>query len=318
MTKNAFSGNGWTADQLPDLSGKTYVITGGNSGIGFVASRLLAERGGRVIMICRSEEKAKNAVADLNAGSHAVDAEFIQGDLADLSSVKNAASQIRARCPSIDGLINNAGLMMIPKRTETKDGFETQFGVNHLGHFVLNAALGDLVEKASGRFVSVASVAHKFAPGIRFSDVMFKDGYKPGRVYAQSKLANLMYALELNRRLEGAGLKSRAFACHPGYSDTNLQVTGPGSIAAFFMRPLTMAFSQPAELGALPTVLAAASDQAAPGGYYGPTGFMDMTGPVREARMTGAAKNEQAGAKLWDLSEELTGAKWSIFERAAA
>lgn len=312
-----FSSKGWTADKLPDLSGKTYVITGANSGIGFEAARMLGERGAQITMLCRSEKKATDAVRELTGLAPEGRFDFVQMDLADLSSVRRAADDIRKTHQSIDGLVNNAGIMMVPKRELTVDGFETQFGVNHLGHFALNARLCELVEAASGRFVAVASIAHKYARGFKFDDLMMEQGYTATGAYCQSKLANLSYALELNRRLEAGGLKARAFACHPGYSATNLQSTGPGAIAALVMKPLNAILAQSAEKGALPTVLCTAGTEAKPGEYYGPTGFRDFGGPVDVASSTRAARDEKAASRLWAKSEELTSASWPIFESTA-
>lgn len=313
MTDRAFGKSGWTSENLTDLSGKNYVITGGNSGIGFEAARMLGEKAAQVTILCRSEDKASAAVTELSQLAPAGRFDYVLMDLSDLASVREAAGRVRDSRASIDGLVNNAGIMMIPKRELTKDGFETQFGVNHLGHFVLNAELCDLVEAAAGRFVCVASIAHKYAHGFHFDDLMFADGYNPIRAYAQSKLANLVYALELNRKIADSNCAACAFACHPGYSDTNLQTTGPGGIAAMLMKPLTMMLSQPAAKGAIPTVLCAAGADAEPGCYYGPTGFREFSGAVDRAVVSPFAKNRIDAERLWLESEKLTGAKWRIF-----
>jgi len=317
MTRRQFGAKGWSPDRLPDLTGKTYIITGGNSGIGFEAARMLGDKGGNVTILCRNEEKAKAAVKALKEKAPGGIFKYILIDLSALGSVRVAAETVRAKHRSIDGLINNAGIMMLPKKEHTTDGNEMQFGVNHLGHFALNALLCDLVEEAGGRFVSVASIAHKYAKRFRFHDANFENGYSSTGAYAHSKLANLSYALELNRRLENANLDSRAFVCHPGYSDTNLQSTGPGSFASLAMKPLTAILSQPAAKGAIPTVLCAAGEEADPGAYYGPTGFQDMTGAVDRAWTSRAARDEDAARLLWEMSEKLTGVTWPIFENAS-
>ena len=314
MSARAFGPHGWKIDRLADdLSGKTYVITGGNSGIGFEAARMLGERGATVTILCRSEAKANDALEKLRARAPSGKFGFIQMDLSDLASVRRAADEVRAKHETIDALVNNAGIMMLPKRVLTTDGFETQFGVNHLGHFALSGLLAETVEASAGRFVSVSSIAHQFAPGFRFDDIMFERGYSPSAAYGQSKLADLSFAIELNRRLEESGCKARAFACHPGWSATNLQTTGPGKFLAPVMKLGNAVFSQPAEKGALPTVLCAASDDAEPGGYYGPTDLGNMKGRIDRARASRVAKSEVAAKKLWTLSEELTGVRWSIF-----
>lgn len=314
--QNAFGAKGWTPERLPALSGKSFVITGGNSGIGYEAARMLGAKGATVTILCRSKDKAETAVASLKAQAPAGQFDFALLNLADLSSVRVAAKKLRERHAKIDGLVNNAGIMMVPRRELTVDGFETQFGVNHLGHFAFAGLLSDLVEAAGGRFVAVASIAHRFAPRIAFNNLMFERGYMPTRAYAQSKLANLIYALELNRRLEAAGCKARSYACHPGYSDTNLQSTGPSALMATVMKPLTAVFSQPASKGAIPTVLCAAGAEAEPGGYYGPKGFSEMTGPVGKARPERQARDESAAAHLWEISETLTGVNWPILKKA--
>jgi NAD(P)-dependent dehydrogenase (short-subunit alcohol dehydrogenase family) len=308
-----FGAGGWTAERLPDLSGKTFLVTGGNSGIGFEAARMLGERGAAATILSRNPAKAESAVAALKAAASRGSFGSIALDLANLSSVRDAAAEARRRFKKIDSLVLNAGIMMIPKRELTADGFETQFGVNHLGHFALAGLLADLVEAAGGRFVSVASLAHRYASGIRFDDVMFARGYSPIAAYAQSKLANLMFALELNRRLVAAGKNSRALACHPGYSDTNLQSTGPSKLAAALMKPLTALLSQPAANGALPIVLSAAGAEAEPGGYYGPAGWRELRGPVGAARIGRQAQDASAAGRLWELSEALTGVRWTLF-----
>lgn len=311
-----FGRHGWTPDRLPSLAGKIYLITGGNSGIGKEAARMLGARGAQVTILCRNRQKAAAAVDELKSAAPQGSFDFIPLELADLSSVRLAAKTARERFNRIDGLINNAGIMMTPKRDLTVDGFETQFGVNHLGHFALAGLLSDLVEAAGGRFVTVASLMHHYAPHIRYDDLTFETGYTPTSAYAHSKLANLLFALELGRRLEAGDRHARSFACHPGYSDTNLQSTGPSPIMAAVMKPLTAIFSQPAAKGAVPTVLCAAGPEAEAGGYYGPTGFRDMKGPVDAARIGRQARDEDAARLLWDVSEKLTGVTWPIFEKA--
>ena len=312
MTRREFGPGGWTPDRLPDLSGKTYVITGGNSGIGFEAARMLGERGAAVRILCRNHLKAKEALAELQRVAPDGAFTFTKLDLATLSSIADAAEEVRAECPAIDGLIFNAGIMMPPSRQLTANGFEMQFGVNHLGHFALGAALCDVVEKTGGRFVSVASIAHRFANGFRFDDLMFDSGYSPTGAYAQSKLANLSFAMELQRRLAANDCKATAYACHPGWSATNLQSTGPGAILGLALKPMNMLFAQPAAKGAIPTVLCAAAEEAVPGDYYGPVGWREFSGPVDHAGSTRKARDEEMAAQLWAISEELTESRWSI------
>ena len=309
-----FGRGGWTDARLAGLSGKTYFITGGNSGIGYEAARMLGAKGAEVVIFCRNKDKAMAAVDGLTRVAPAGKFSFISMDLADLSWVRLAAKQARELHERIDGLICNAGIMMTPKRVLTADGFETQFGVNHLGHFAFAGLLSDLVEKASGRFVTVSSIAHKYG-AIAFDNLTLERSYSPVRAYCQSKLANLVHALELDRRLRAQGCSAISVACHPGYSDTNLQTTGPSAILAAVMRPLTAMLSQPAEKGALPTVLGAAGGEASAGGYYGPKGFREFTGPVGAATPIARASDQKSAARLWLESEKLTGVEWPIFEK---
>ncbi len=316
MTSKAnFGAKGWTPERLPDLARKVFAITGGNSGIGYEAARMLGAKGAAVTILCRSKDKAETAVASLEAAAPAGKFDYVLLNLADLSSVRLAAKTLRERRAKIDGLINNAGIMALPKRELTADGFETQFGVNHLGHFAFAGLLSDLVEAASGRFVVVASSVHHFGR-LDFDNLMLDRGYTGSRAYAQSKLANLIFALELNRRLENAGCKARCYACHPGYAATNLQSTGPSRLVAGILRPMNAIFAQSAEKGAIPTVLCAAGVEAEAGHYYGPRGAAELTGPVREARIARQAKNESVAAHLWETSETLTGVAWPILKKA--
>lgn len=297
----------WKPNRLPDLTGKTYLITGGNSGIGFEAARYLGRAGGNIIIAARNPIKAEQALARLKpevSGSVAT----VSLDLADLSSVRAASDETRALTSSLDGLINNAGIMQTPQ-LQTADGFEMQLGTNHLGHFLLNGLLFDLVEAAEGRIVTVSSIAHKFGR-MYFDDLMMSQSYSPSFAYGQSKLANMLYALELDRRLKVAGSAVTSYACHPGYSDTSLQSTGPTGLLNGMYKVTNMVFAQPAEKGAIPTVLCAAGEEAVPGAYYGPTGFGETRGPVGDALVSGKALREKDAQRLWEESEALVNFSW--------
>jgi NAD(P)-dependent dehydrogenase (short-subunit alcohol dehydrogenase family) len=307
---NPFGKKGWTPDRIGDLSGKVYVITGANSGIGFEAARVLAAKGARQLWLCRNLTKAEDAKKRLLADTPGADISVIQMNLSSLESVRAAATAVREQTDGIDALINNAGIMMVPDRQLTTDGFESQLGVNHLGHFVLDAELADLVEARQGRFVAVSSTAHKNG-AIRFDDLMYESGYGAVKVYCQSKLANLLFMLEGNRRLEEAGKTARIYACHPGYAATNLQSTGPGPIWTAVMKLTNKFVAQSAARGGWPTLLAALEPNAEPGGYYGPTGAGEARGPVGIASRTKAARDAAVAKRLWEVSEELTGATWS-------
>jgi len=299
----------WTPDRLPDLTGKVYLITGGNSGIGLEAAKMLAAAGGDIVIACRNPQKAQQAMAEIDAAGPG-SVESVTLDLASLASVRSAAQEIHERWDRLDALINNAGIMQTPATT-TEDGFELQLGTNHLGHFLLAGLLFDLVEKAAGRIVVVSSIAHKLGR-IDFDDLMVTRRYTPTRAYTQSKLANLMFALELDRRLRAAGSPVTCIACHPGYSNTQLQSTGPKGVMNALYKVLNPLVSQPAYNGAIPTVLAAAGEEALPGAYYGPQSMGDTRGRVSDARVAGRARSEEAAARLWRESEKLVGYEWTI------
>nr|WP_321458204.1 oxidoreductase [uncultured Cohaesibacter sp.] len=294
----------WQEHLLPDLSGKCFVITGGNSGIGLQAARMLGARGANLILACRSIQKGEEAKTSLQPAVSGF-ISIVKLNLADSSSIQQAAEVTRNLTTRIDGLINNAGIMQTPER-KTADGFELQFGTNHLGHFLWTSLLIDLVEAAAGRVVTVSSIAHRVGR-MNFADLNFRTGYTPSKAYGQSKLANLMFAMELDRRLEAAGNRAISIACHPGYSATNLQSTGPSGLLKLIYKPLNAFLAQPSKLGALPTVLAAAGTEAQRGHYYGPTGFLDMLGPVGDSRIASHGLNEDHWIRLWRDSEALLG-----------
>ena len=293
----------WKPDQLPDLTGKTYVITGGNSGIGLEAARMLGRAGADLILACRSLDKAETARRDLE-GDVRGRVDVVELDLSDLSSVRAAATEVRRITQKIDGLINNAGIMQTPQR-KTRDGLELQVGTNHLGHFLWTSLLLDLVEAAKGRVVVVSSIAHKFGSLEELDDLMSENGYTPSRAYARSKLANLMFALELDHRLKKNGNDAICIACHPGYSNTNLQSTGPTGVLSFLYALTNPLLSQSSHAGAIPTVLAAAGKEARRGAYYGPTKMSEARGPVGDAIVATHALNRGAARKLWSDSENL-------------
>lgn len=297
----------WQVDRLPDLSGKTYLITGGNSGIGFVAARNLGQAGGNVIIAARNPEKAARAVEQLKSTAKG-SVEQLTLDLADLSSVRAAADEAKTRFEKLDALINNAGIMQTPPQ-KTADGFEMQIGTNHLGHFLLDGLLYDLVAKAEGRIVTVSSIAHKFG-SMFLDDLMMTKNYSPTQAYGQSKLANMLYHFELDRKLKAANSPVTSYACHPGYSATALQSTGPTGFFKGVYKLTNAMLAQPAERGAIPTVLCAAGTEAVPGAYYGPTGMGDTRGPVGDALVSEKALNEADAQNLWQQSEKLVELNW--------
>ena len=299
----------WKPDQLPALDGKRYLITGGNSGIGLEAAKMLAEKGADIVIACRNPDKAEAARKEIDAaGSGSVDT--VSLDLSSMASVRKAAEEVSARYDSLDGLINNAGIMQTPE-TRTEDGFELQLGTNHLGHFLLTALLFKLVEKAEGRITVVSSIAHKFGR-IHLDDLMLEKSYEPTKAYGQSKLANMLFAQELSRRLEAADSPVMANVCHPGYSNTNLQSTGPEGFLKRFYGVMNRVWAQSAYKGAIPTVLAAAGEEAESGGYYGPVKVMDSLGPVGNAKIVAKGRDMKTAAELWQRSEELLDIKFPV------
>jgi NAD(P)-dependent dehydrogenase (short-subunit alcohol dehydrogenase family) len=301
--------SGWTSDRLPDLKGKVYVITGGNSGIGFEAAKHLGKAGADVVLACRSLAKAGDAAIELRAQIKG-QVDVVQLNLSDLASVRAAADELRGKYDRIDALINNAGVMQTPK-LQTVDGFEMQFGTNHLGHFLLSGLLIDLVEAADGRIVTLSSIAH-LSGEIRFDDLMGQNAYSPLKAYTQSKGANLMFALELDRRLQASGKKAVSIACHPGYTNTNLQSTGPTGFFKFLYKITNPILAQTGPEGALPTVLAAAGTEAKRGGYYGPQKIGETRGAVGDAKVAAYALNEETAKRLWEESEKLVGYHWAF------
>lgn len=300
----------WTPATLPDLTGKTFAITGGNSGIGLEAAKILAAKGGRVIITARSEAKARGALQTIRGAAPGADVDFVLLDLADVDSIRAAATALRDKCDRLDAVINNAGVMQTPE-IRTPEGFELQLATNHIGHFRLNALLYPLLEKSGGRIVPVTSIAHRFGK-IAFDDLMFENGYDPMVAYGQSKLANILYAFELKRRLGERGSAVVSIPCHPGYAATNLQSAGVGMDGGSSMWRRLYKFTnavmaQSAERGAYPLVLAAAAPEAEAGAYYGPTRFGDTRGPVGKSTVADGAKDEDVARRLWETTEELVG-----------
>ena len=304
---------GWTADDIPDQSGKTVLVTGGNSGLGYETVLQLTRKGARVLMAARDRARGTAALERLAAEAPGSQAELAQIDLADLTSVERFADGFLAGDQELDVLINNAGVMAIPHRETTAQGYERQFGTNHLGHFALTGRLLPVLARRPGRrVVTVSSNQHKRAKSIDFDDLQGERSYRPWGAYAQSKLANAMFVLELDRRLRAAGLDTVSAGAHPGFAHTNLQVSGPRSggtsLVARGMGLATRLFAQPARDGALPTLYAATAADVHGGDYFGPDGPGEMRGhhPTL-VQFSAAAHDQAAAARLWAVSEELTG-----------
>jgi NAD(P)-dependent dehydrogenase (short-subunit alcohol dehydrogenase family) len=294
----------WTADQIPDQTGRVAVVTGANSGLGLITARELARAGATVVVAAR-DGKANAALGEIAGAVPGSALEPQTLDLADLDSVRSFAERVGAEHPRIDVLVNNAGVMM-PPRSTTADGFELQFGTNHLGHFALT---GLLLDSLSGRVVTLSSLEHK--PGrLNFDDLQSERSYSPRDAYQQSKFANAVFGLELDRRLRAAGPPVISVLAHPGYSATNLQLTGPTGAMRAFLRVTNQLIAQSAEQGALPQLYAATADGVEGGSFIGPDGFREARGHPTVVQPVGRARDAEAGRRLWEVSEELTGVKY--------
>ncbi|MBE1495317.1 NAD(P)-dependent dehydrogenase (short-subunit alcohol dehydrogenase family) [Amycolatopsis lexingtonensis] len=301
MSKN------WTERDIPSQQGRVAVITGANTGLGFDTAKVLADRGATLVLAVRDVEKGKKAAAKLGTTADVTVQEL---DLASLDSVRAAAAELRGTLPKIDLLINNAGVMYPPRQT-TRDGFELQFGTNHLGHFAFTGLLLDLLLPVEGsRVVTVSSVAHDIRAAIHFDDLQWENSYDRVAAYGQAKLANLMFSYELQRRLAPRGTTA-AVAAHPGVARTELMRNSPVVVRALFpvVAPL---FTQSSERGALP-ILRAATDPGALGGqYYGPDGFGGYRGRPQVVASSPQSYDAAVQRRLWTVSEELTGVKFPV------
>ncbi len=305
----------WTHEDIHDLTGQTIVVTGANSGIGFEATLHLAGKGAHVVLASRNEEKATAAIAKIARRFPHAQTSFIRLDLADLSSVQSFADAFLENHDRLDVLINNAGIMAIPKR-KTTDGFEMQLGTNHLGHFALTGLLlPRLLSTENSRIVNVSSMAHRFGK-IRFDDLHGDRTYDPWKAYGQSKLANLLFTYELDHRLRTQHADTIAVACHPGYSATNLQAVGPQMSNSSFMERMSalgnQVVAQSAYMGALPTLYAATADDIAGGDYIGPDGAFEMRGYPKKVKSNARSQSVETGRKLWEVSARLTGIHYDI------
>lgn len=300
----------WTLDQH-DLSDKIAIVTGANSGIGLETARALAERGAHVVLACRNPSKAAAAQADIEAGALQGGVECMPLDLSSLDSVAAFADAFRARFERLDLLINNAGVMAPPK-TLSADGFELQFATNHLGHFALTGRLLDrLLATPGARIVNVSSLAHRFGR-MDLDDLAAEQGYSKWGAYGRSKLANLLFTFELQRRLAAMNAPVQVMAAHPGWTATNLQ---DGIFGAGFFNAI---FAQTPARGALPTLRAALDPEAAPASYYGPKGVFEVRGDAAPAKIAKRAQDGSAAAALWQRSVELTGVPFAPLSAQAA
>jgi NAD(P)-dependent dehydrogenase (short-subunit alcohol dehydrogenase family) len=304
----------WTSKDIPDLRAKTIVVTGGNSGIGYEAALQLAGKGADVVLACRDTGKAEEAAAAIRRAHSEAQVESMQLDLASLASVREFAERYMQSRDRLDVLCNNAGVMAIPQR-KTAEGFEMQIGTNHLGHFALTGLLLErLLGTAGARIVTVSSTAHR-GGRMDFDDLHRERRYQRWLVYGQSKLANLLFAYELQRRLREKNFGMLSVACHPGYAATNLQLAGArmekSSLKERFWKAVNAAFAQSAEMGALPTLYAATEPGVKSGDYIGPGGFAESRGYPKKVESSARSRDPKAAARLWALSEEMTGVRYS-------
>jgi NAD(P)-dependent dehydrogenase (short-subunit alcohol dehydrogenase family) len=301
----------WTAADVPDQTGRVAIVTGSNTGIGYEAAAVLADKGAHVVLAVRNMDKGKDAADRITAKNPNADVALQELDLTSLDAVRNAADELGATYPRIDLLINNAGVMHTPKGT-TRDGFELQFGTNHLGHFALTGQLLDNMLPVEGsRVVTISSQGHRLLAAIHFDDLQFERGYNRVRAYGQSKLANLLFTYELARRLANKGAPTIAAAAHPGGSDTELTRHYP-----FWLRAtadfLWGLVTQSAEMGALPTLRAATDPDVRNGQYYGPDGFGEQRGYPKRVESSAQSHDEDIQRRLWSVSEELTGVTYPV------
>jgi NAD(P)-dependent dehydrogenase (short-subunit alcohol dehydrogenase family) len=298
----------WTAADIPDQSGRVAIVTGSNSGLGYDTAAALADKGAHVVMAVRNLDKGNEAVERLKAAHPNANVSLQELDLSSLDNVRKAADEMRSAHPRIDLLINNAGVMYVPKREATKDGFEMQFGTNHVGHFALTGLLLDNLLGVDGsRVVTVSSVGHRIIAKIHFDDLHWERSYNRVAAYGQSKLANLMFTYELQRRLKAKGAPTVALAAHPGFSDTELMRYLP-AVPDFMWK----VFTQPADRGALPTLRAATDPGAQGGQYYGPDGIGEVKGSPKVVASSAQSHNEDIQRRLWTVSEELTGVTFPV------
>jgi NAD(P)-dependent dehydrogenase (short-subunit alcohol dehydrogenase family) len=302
----------WTAADVPDQSGRVAIVTGSNTGIGYGAAAVLADKGAHVVLAVRNLDKGLDAAGRIKAASPNAVVTQQELDLTSLDNIRKAADELRANFSRIDLLINNAGVMYTDK-AKTKDGFELQFGTNHLGHFALTGQLLDNMLQVEGsRVVTVSSVGHRIRAKIHFDDLQLEQNYDRVVAYGQSKLANLMFTYELARRLKLKGAPTVALAAHPGAADTDLLRNMPGGIRQVSQFFWSNFIAQNADMGAEPTLRAATDPSAQNGQYYGPGGLGEQRGHPKVVESSAQSHNEDIQRRLWTMSEELTGVTYPV------
>ncbi len=315
MSKEKFGKEGWTPQRLGNLSDKTYLITGANTGTGFEAAKILLTKGAEVVMLNRNEQKSNKAIADIKEQLGAnTKVSFIKMDLAELSSVRHAAEEVNKTVSRIDALICNAAIAQVAKQTFTTDGFERNLGINHYGHFLLANLLFDKVEQTGGRIVVVASEGYKMGlKTIQFEDMNFDKNYHPNNTYCHSKLAQMMFAYELQNRIKAANKSVKVYVCHPGASKTSLiRKDSPLMTRVMWSIMCLFPIVQSAEQGAYPEVMCATEAELKQQAYYGPTGRMYFSGPVGECKLEPFVLDQAIMRKLWTVSENKTGQKFQL------
>jgi NAD(P)-dependent dehydrogenase (short-subunit alcohol dehydrogenase family) len=305
----------WIEENIPGLTGKMAVVTGANSGLGLEASRVLAHKGAHVVLAVRSEARGAAAADEIHAQVPGAILDVMPLDLADLASIRRFAEAFLAAHDRLDMLLNNAGVMAIPQR-KTADGFEAQFGTNHLGHFALTGLLlARILAPPGARVVTVSSGAHILGK-INFDDLNSERSYSKWGAYGRSKLANLLFAYELQRRFRAAGSSATSVAAHPGYAATNLQRVGPEMEGSKFnlwvMSAANRVFAQSAAMGALPEIYAATSPGVRGGDYIGPGGLLGGRGFPAKAESSSRSHDQETAARLWAVSEQLTGVRYTM------
>lgn len=311
--KNPYGQKGWTPERVGDLTGKTYVITGANAGAGYEAAKILLSKGGSVVMLNRSAPKSEAAIAQLKSEvGPAVDVRFIEMDLADLASVRTAADRVLADVPQIDVLVENAAIAQVATQRLTKDGFESQIGTNHYGHFLLTHLLFNRLVESNARIVIVGSGGHKMGlKRMQLDDMNFDKNYHAHVTYCHSKFAQMMFAYDLERKVKAASLPVSVHVCHPGMAKTTLAQEESGGLIKLLLT-IAAPFAQSAERGAWPEILCATEENLKEAAYYGPTKRNEMGGPVGECVLEPAVLEAEDAAKLWAISEKNTGVAWTI------
>ena len=306
---------GWQPDEIDSLGGQTHVITGATSGTGFQATRLLLSKGAKVVMLNRNDKKTASTLSKLRAEfGDTTPVSAVTMDLSDLDSVRKAASEVLSKAERIDALICNAAIAQTPKRTLTIAGFEMQMGTNHFGHFLLSGLLFDRLSSSNGRIVVVSSMGYNLGMRtVNFDDLSWEKKYNPNTAYSQSKLAQMMFAYELQDRLAGSNHDVAVYVCHPGSSRTSLIKTNGGLLVRAIFGVMTLLpIVQSAAKGALPSVMCATASGLEQRALYGPTGLLNWVGPVGRNTLEPHAHDKDTMRRLWDLSEDMTGFTWSF------